>query len=206
MINTAQLIDELQHQPDFPDAVEELKKRLEQEKTKRQEYYALVHEDMKAEFINGEIVYQSPVKRKHWLTSSNLSGKLIPYVKEQDLGEVGVEKVMISLSRNDYEPDIVFFSKEKTVRFQPDQMHFPAPDFVVEIISDSTEARDRGIKFEDYAAHGVREYWIIDPEERSVEQYFLEGKTFELHQKLADAGLLKSRVITGFAVDVASLF
>ncbi len=206
MINTAQLIDELQHQPDFPAAVEELQKRLEQEKQLRKAYYALVHEDAKAEFINGEIVYQSPVKRKHWLTSSRLTGLLIPYVQERDLGEVGVEKVMITLSRNDYEPDIVFFSKEKTAQFQPDQMQFPAPDFIVEILSDSTVGRDRGVKFDDYAAHGVREYWIIDPEAQTVEQYILQGAAFQLFQKLHAAGLLQSTAIPGFELDLAVLF
>ncbi len=206
MINTAQLIDELHHQPDFPAAVEELQKRLEQEKAKRQEYYALIHEDVKAEFINGEIVYQSPVKRKHWKVSIRLSSLLHSFVEKNDLGEVGVEKVMISLTRNDYEPDIVFFLKEKAGQFEPDQMHFPPPDFVVEILFNSTEDRDRGVKFEDYAAHGIREYWIIDPEEHSVEQYLLEGKSFGLYQKLTGSGLLKSAVIEGFSVDLAALF
>ncbi len=179
---------------------------MEQEKSKRQEYYALVHEDVKAEFINGEIVYQSPVKRRHWKVSIRLSSLLHSFVEKFDLGEIGVEKVMISLTRNDYEPDIVFFSKEKSKQFQQDQMHFPAPDFVIEILSDSTADRDRGIKFEDYAAHGVQEYWIIDPEEQSVEQFLLREKSFELYQKLTAAGLLKSTAVPGFEVDVAGLF
>ncbi|MEZ4967578.1 MAG: Uma2 family endonuclease [Saprospiraceae bacterium] len=206
MVNTSQLIDELQHQPDFPAAVEELQKRLEQERSRRQEYYALLHEDVKAEFINGEIIYQSPVKRKHWKVSIRLSTLLHNYVETNQLGEVGVEKVMVSLSRNDYEPDIVFFSNEKAGGFQPDQMHFPAPDFVVEIVSESTESRDRGVKFDDYAVHGVQEYWIIDPEERSIEQYLLQGKVFELYQKLTGAGLLKSTAIRDFTVEISSLF
>ncbi len=206
MINTAQLIDELQHQPDFPAAVKELQKRLELEKSKRQEFYALAHENVHAEFINGEIVYQSPVKRKHWKVSIRLSSLLHGFAEKFGLGEVGVEKVMISLSRNDYEPDVVFFSKEKSDRFESDQMHFPAPDFIVEIISDSTEARDRGIKFEDYAAHGVQEYWIIDPEQHAIEQYLLQEGTFKLHQKLAKNGVIRSAVVTGFEVEIASIF
>ena len=42
-------------------------------------------------------------------------------------------------------------------------MKYPAPDFIAEILSPSTDERDRGIKFEDYAAHGVGEYWLLDP-------------------------------------------
>jgi len=80
------------------------------------------------------------------------------YVLRHDLGFVGHEKVMISLSRNDYEPDICYFNKEETRQFTPNQMRFPAPDFVVEVLSDRKAANDRGVKFEDYAAHGIVEY------------------------------------------------
>ncbi len=58
--------------------------------------------------------------------------KLGDFVNKNNLGEVGAEKVMIALTRNDYEPDISFFSKEKASKFTDDQMLFPAPDFVVE--------------------------------------------------------------------------
>jgi Uma2 family endonuclease len=68
---------------------------------------------------------------------------------------------------------VCFFDNAKASTFQPEQMIHPAPDFVVEILSTSTEARDRGIKFEDYAAHGVREYWLVDPEGETLEQYLL---------------------------------
>lgn len=200
------LLEKVLERPDAALLLEEIKRVLEAEKNKRQEYYALVHEDVKAEFINGEIIYQSPVKRKHWLVSINLASLLHAYVKEHQLGEIGVEKVLISLTRNDYEPDICFFSKEKAATFQKDQMHFPAPDFVVEILSESTEKRDREIKFQDYAAHGVREYWIIDPDQQTVEQYLAEDQSFQLRQKLAEKGQLKSAVITGFELEINTLF
>ena len=91
---------------------------LEKEQTRRAEYYALVHEDVKAEFINGTIVYQSPVRRRHWLVATRLAARSSEYVEKNQLGEVGAEKVMISLTRNDYEPDIVFFSREKADAFE----------------------------------------------------------------------------------------
>ena len=112
---------------------------------------------------------------------------------------------MIELTRNDYEPDIVFFSKEKSNQFTDDQMLFPAPDFVVEILSPSTEKYDRNEKFVDYAAHGVQEYWIIEPEIEIVEQYFNEGGKFVLFQKL-HKGLLESKTVSGFAIDLKDIF
>ncbi len=57
------------------------------------------------------------------------------------------------------------------LRRYPEQMKYPAPDFIAEILSPSTESVDRITKFEDYAAHGVAEYWLIDPAKKIVEQY-----------------------------------
>jgi Uma2 family endonuclease len=121
------------------------------------------------------------------------------------LGYVGHEKMMISLSRNDYEPDICFWSRKKSSKFKPRQTQFPAPDFIAEVLSPSTEDNDRTIKFEDYAAHGVKEYWIIDPAFRIVEQYFLDDDQYRLHIK-ADSGILKSKAVKGFIIPLAALF
>jgi Uma2 family endonuclease len=93
------------------------------------------------------------------------------------LGHVGQEKVLITLTRNDYEPDIVYFGPQKAQSLTPDQVKFPAPDFAVEVLSTSMESNDRGIKFLDYAAHGVAEYWLVDPQAKIIEQYVLKGET-----------------------------
>jgi Uma2 family endonuclease len=113
---------------------------------------------------------------------------------------------MIRLTRNDYEPDICFFEKKKTVVFTPDQELFPAPDFIVEILSKSREKIDRGIKFIDYAANGVPEYWIIDPEKKSVEKYLLQQGEYYLEVKLTQEGRLLSTVVEGFALELHELF
>ena len=111
---------------------------------------------------------------------------------------------MISLTRNDYEPDLCYFRAERAAEFTAQQRRFPAPDFIVEILSPSTAAVDRGVKFEDYAAHGVEEYWLVDPTQGVMEQYLLQGGEYELVFK-ADSGLLRS-VVAGFVVPVAALF
>ncbi len=58
-------------------------------------------------------------------------------------------------------------------RLTDDQLLFPAPDFIVEILSKGTASVDKGVKKTDYAAHGVREYWIIDPIRQRIGQYIL---------------------------------
>ncbi|MFM9838070.1 MAG: Uma2 family endonuclease [Cyclobacteriaceae bacterium] len=198
-------IAELRQLPELAIILDRLEKEMREEAQKRNEFYELIHENVKAEFINGAIVYHSPVMRRHWKVSMNVSRELSSYAKKHDLGEEGVEKVMISLTRNDYEPDIVFFSKEKSRLFTPQQMHFPAPDLVVEILSDSTEKNDRNIKFRDYASHGVKEYWIIDADKASLEQYINTDNEFQLSHIFIE-GILKAETAKGFELDVRSIF
>ena len=118
---------------------------------------------------------------------------------------MGHEKLLITLTRNDYEPDICFFRQAAAQRFTPDQVKFPAPDFAVEVLSDSTASVDRGLKFEDYALHGIAEYWIIDPEQESVEQYLLQGEQYALAVKVK-SGTIQSAAIPGFDIPVRAIF
>ena len=100
---------------------------------------------------------------------------------------------------------LCFFRKEKAEIFTPDQMMFPAPDFIAEILSPSTEGRDRGVKFEDFAAHGVGEYWLLDPEAEVGEQYVLEDDRYVLRMK-SGSGEIESAMIDGFLIPVRALF
>ncbi|MEZ4685639.1 MAG: Uma2 family endonuclease [Bacteroidia bacterium] len=192
--------------PALPAIFRSIKEELEKKAALREEYYALIHENVKAEFINGEIIYNAPVRRRHWRISGKLYRLLGDFVEKNTLGELGVEKVMIELTRNNYEPDICFFKKEKAQNFTDDQMLFPAPDFVVEIISKSAEKIDRGVKFIDYAQHGVQEYWLIDPEKETLEQYVLEEEAFQLLTKLNKKGEVSSTVIEDFSLGIESLW
>ncbi len=183
----------------------DIRTTLSEERKKRKRFYDEVREDQKAEFINGEVIVHSPVRIEHNITGKFLLKLMDTHVQLRELGFVGYEKMMISLTRNDYEPDICFWSKKKSVKFKPRQTQFPAPDFIAEVLSPSTENNDRTIKFEDYAAHGVKEYWIIDPAYQVVEQYFPDAGEYRLHVK-ADSGILKSKAVKGFVLPVAALF
>lgn len=193
---------------EMPDAVlfvRKVKSALETEKKKRRHFYEIVEENKKMEFINGEIVFHSPVKLEHNSATGSIYNLLKAFVAKNNLGFVGVEKIMISLTRNDYEPDVCFFGKEKAQQFTKNQMRFPAPDLVVEVLSDSTEKADRETKFQDYAAHGVEEYWIIDAEKEIIEQYFLQNEKYELLVK-SNSGEINSVVLPDFKVSIRAVF
>jgi len=203
--NITAAIQLLTHSPILPMYVQHLESLLQTEREKRERFYEEMSEDQKVEFINGEIVMQSPAKLRHTIASQNLFTVLSLYVSKHHLGHVGHEKMLITLTRNDYEPDICYFGPEKARAFAPDQMKFPAPDLIVEVLSPSTEANDRGVKFLDYAAHGVAEYWIVDPNAEMIEQYTLRDKEYHLHVK-TDTGPVRSTAIEGFAIPVRAVF
>ena len=191
--------------PRLPQITRQLDEIVSDEQARRQAFYDQITEDEKVEYINGKVIFQSPVKLRH-NTSSNLLHRILStYVSTYGLGVVGYEKLLISLTRNDYEPDLCFFTVEQAADFEPDQMQFPAPAFIVEVLSDSTEAKDRGIKYEDYAAHDVREYWVIDPMAETLEQFVLRDGEYELRMKSA-TGTVESLAVDGFSIPVRALF
>lgn len=193
---------------EMPDAAlfaQKLKSALEAEKRKRRHFYEIVEENKKMEFINGEIVFHSPVKLQHNSATSSICNLLKTYVIKNNLGFVGVEKIMISLTRNDYEPDVCFFGTEKAKKFTKKQVKFPVPDLVIEVLSDSTEKADRETKFQDYAAHSIEEYWIVDAEREIVEQYFLQNEQYELLVK-SNNGEINSVVLPDFKIPIRAVF
>jgi Uma2 family endonuclease len=202
------VLDPLIRSPKLPKYIQQLEATLAEEQRKRQVFYETVKEGDKVEFINGEVVMHSPVRLSHNEASFALARLIGTFVDEHGLGIVGHEKLMISLTRNDYEPDVCFWGKDKAALLRPKQLHFPAPDFVAEVLSESTEQVDRGVKFEDYAAHGVAEYWIIDPEAQMVEQYLLDDEMYKLAVKTDSASnaTLKSAAIPGFAIPARAIF
>lgn len=199
------VLDALIQSPRLPQYFDHLRHVLDAERQRREEFYERVTEDQKAEFINGDMIVHSPVKLRHSEAASNLFTLLRLYVQHNNLGLVGYEKLLISLTRNDYEPDLCFFRAEVAARFAPDQMRFPAPDLVIEVLSPSTEANDRGVKFEDYAVHGVAEYWLIDPQSETLEQYLLDGDAFALQIK-ARTGTVSSAAVAGFEIPIRAIF
>jgi Uma2 family endonuclease len=199
------LVEQLMESPTLPELVDELQARLAQERALRERFYEEIVEGRKTEFINGEVIMHSPAKLQHLGMKDRLHRLLQAYVEVHGLGVVLGEKALCVFPRNDYEPEVCFFGVEKAASFQPRQLKFPPPDFIAEVLSESTEATDRGEKFQDYQAHGVGEYWMIDPETESLEQYVLrEGKYF-LAQK-SGSGEVRGAVVSGFVIPVRALF
>lgn len=170
----------------------------------RQRFYETVDGE-RAEFINGEVIVQvSDTKAEN--EAMGCIGSILGFFADaHELGWVSMASVLVSVSRNDYLPDVCFWKTEKAEGFDDKQMQFPAPDLAVEVLSKSTANTDRETKYDDYEAHGVSEYWIVDSEKRLVEQYVLEEGRYELRMKSGD-GLLTCEAIAGLAFPVEAIF
>lgn len=199
------LVDQILNLPEAPVIIDKLNKAWEQEQQKRIEFYNEISEVYKSEFINGEIIIHSPVVKIHNDVSGNLYKIMDAFVVDRELGYVGIEKILIKLLRNDYEPDVCYFKKNKAVQFKEDQKFFPPPDLIVEVISKSTEKRDRGIKYHDYEKNGVEEYWLVDPSKKTVEQYYLKDEKYKLILK-SNSGRIKCFSIKDLTIPIETIF
>jgi Uma2 family endonuclease len=180
-------VEDLLAVPDLPLKIDAARIALGYEATRREKFRDGIEPHEKGEFINGEIFMHSPARHCHNRVSSLITSILAPYCRVKSCGFIVYEKALCGFSRNDYEPDIAWFSPEKAAGITGDTVVYPIPDFIIEILSPETAQRDRGVKLDDYAAHGVREYWIVDADARTIEQYLLadENGVYRLAEKLA---------------------
>lgn len=139
-----------------------------------EDIYALP-EGQRAELVEGRIYMMDPPNTKHQQISHLLSWKIENYIQ----GKKGVCQVYpapfaVFLNENAYnyvEPDIsVICDKNKL----DDKGCHGAPDWVIEIVSPSTQHMDYGIKLFKYRTAGVREYWVVNPMKHTVNVFDFE--------------------------------
>jgi Uma2 family endonuclease len=126
------------------------------------------------------------------------------YFEEVPSGEVFVAPIDVELSMYDIvEPDVVVVLDANASVKQTKRI-VGAPDVVVEVISPSSELRDRARKAALYAMNGVREYWLVDPGTKTFDVLALRDSDYE---KLAQPpGVAQSQVIEGLEIDLKRLF
>lgn len=203
----AALLEQLLQSPQLKYYAQRITDQLRLEEGAREEFrrHAREDEDSRAEFINGEVVTIMSNKERHALAVQLLETAISLYVRKTKLGKVRSEQALTEFSRNDYLPDLCYWRSERAKVFTGDTFLYPVPDFAIEVLSESTEQRDRGIKFEDYAAQGVEEYWIVDSERQTIEQYRAHNGVYALHARGAGESTLRC-IVLGFDFPVKAAF
>ena len=195
----------LSHVPDPEAFIAQIQRDLRERRQRREEFVHSLTPEVKAEWINGEAVYHSPARQAHNMTVHRLQTLLGLFSAPNDAYYVFANKAMLAVLEDRYEPDIAVWSKAKH-NFDAEQVIFPPADLVVEVLSRSTSAVDRGVKFRHYALAGIVEYWLIDADEEILEQYVAEEGAYVIRGRWREAEDVESVAMPGFAIPVAALF
>ncbi len=136
-------------------------------------------EDCRQELINGYPVMMSPQPTtNHNRISYNICNIFQNHLKGRKC-EAFIDGMAVYLTEDDhFIPDVTVVCDPNKVKYDA---IYGAPDLVVEVLSPSTAKRDRGYKKEVYARCGVKEYWLVSPAEKSIEQYLLKDGELILH-------------------------
>lgn len=158
------------------------------------------------EIVDGELIVTAAPVPLHQRIVLKLGSKLLDYVEKHLLGEVYVAPLDIVFARSTVlEPDLLFISRDRLHIVGEKYLTGP-PDLVVEVLSESTARLDRDIKPKQFALHGVREFWLIDPEEKTIEIFRLREGAYELAANLAYRDKLESPLFPGLSLSVSSLW
>ena len=160
-----------------------------------------------AEWVDGTVVELPSATNRHQSVLGFLLQLLASYVHLVPAGRVTVAPYPMRIGEIARVPDILYVCAEHQNRMAESYLHGPA-DLVVEIVSDDSVRRDRDEKYHEYAAAGVREYWVIDPRDgRRRADFFrlvAEGR-YELFATEDDARV-ESSVLAGFWLNPAWLW
>lgn len=133
------------------------------------------------EIIGGEKFMAPAPTLDHSDTVFKLAYAIGGYLMEHKSGYVYTDNVDVRFSDGSiYKPDLCVVLKSNEKILASRKAIFGAPDMVVEVLSRSTQKKDRTIKKDTYEAQGVKEYWIIDPYMKVVSVYLLRDGKYEL--------------------------
>ena len=169
--------------------------------------YQHTPEDQHYELLDGELIMAPAPNLGHQQISVSLGARLYTFVQKQDLGKVFHAPCDVVLSNADVvQPDLLFVSHQRAHLLLGGANVLGAPDLVVEILSPSTAGRDRTLKRTLYAKHGVQEYWLVDPDARTVTVLRLDAGAFEVAALYGEGQTMTSPMLEGFAVELNEIF
>ena len=168
--------------------------------------YTLLSEDKRYEIIEGDLYMTPSPTTIHQRISAAIGLRLAEFILKNKLGEILYAPMDVVLSDEDViQPDILFISNDRKGIVKPENIR-GAPDLVVEILSPSTANRDLVTKKKLYARHAVREYWIVNPNEKTVEVMTWTEQGFKTVQVYPRGSRLASPLLAGFSLSMDEIF
>jgi Uma2 family endonuclease len=157
------------------------------------------------EFSNGHLEFLPMPTQSHQFIVLFLYRALWAFVNERAWGTVLVAPLRLRIRPRKYrEPDVVFLAAEHDAL--RGEQYWLGADLVMEVVSPDDPERDYIEKRADYAEAGIAEYWIVDPARRLITVLALVGEAYEPAGEFTPGMEATSRLLSGFAVDVAEVF
>ena len=168
--------------------------------------YCRTSDDERYELLDGELVMSPSPNRAHQTIFLGLGALLHAFVAEHGRGEIYIAPFDVVLSdTNVVQPDLLFIANHRAHIVTEDNVQGP-PDLVIEILSPSTAERDRTFKRALYARYGVREYWLVDPDTRTVTVLLLDDGAFVEVARYGAGQPLTSPTLPGFTANLDDIF
>ena len=170
------------------------------------DYMAMPDDGLRYELIDGELLLMPTPTTNHQRVAFRLAFLLEWFMSTNPIGEVFIAPLDVVLSEEVVlQPDIMFISTERSHIIGNRNVQ-GAPDLVIEVLSPSTERRDREQKSDKYFTFGVREYWIVDLAVQTIEVLIGGSESFELSGKYGPGSTFESATFAGLQIDVGSVF
>lgn len=182
--------------------------RTEKVTQKRYTYadYLLIEDEKRYEIYEGELVMVPAPATKHQKISWKLEFIMGKVIEENNLGTILDAPTDVVMAEDVVlQPDILFISKEREDIIKPQAVMGP-PDLVVEIASPSTSFYDTVKKRDLYQRCGVKEFWLVFPEERAIEVMTLEEGIYREFASAKGEGKVKSKILGGVEADLGGIF
>lgn len=172
-----------------------------------QDYKILRDIDKRYEVLGGRLSMVPAPIPYHQQVSRKLERILEDFVIDNDMGEVFDAPCDVVFSKTDVvQPDIFFISKQRLYIIDKANIK-GAPDLIIEIISPISAGRDKIVKKKLYADHKVKEYWVVDPKEKTVQIYGLVGNLYEMAGSYNEhEDIVSSRLLKGLSFVIKEIF
>jgi Uma2 family endonuclease len=158
------------------------------------------------ELLHNQIIQMPPPTTFHQSIGGKIHLFIGMYLLNHPIGRLYYAPVNILLDAfNVLQPDLLFVSNENLSVINEKRIE-GAPDWVCEILSPSTRKNDLTVKKELYQTHGVKEYWIIDPDNRTVEVCVNQENTFISYGLIHENMPIQSTIFTRLELKPQQLF
>jgi Uma2 family endonuclease len=185
----------------MPNTIEKHLPRYENLRVTREEYLDLEEDGFRYDMIDGVLQMSPSPDFEHAKRANRFNFQILQYLESNPIAEVVFEcDVLLPDGEDVLRPDISVVLNENTNKIK---MHIHgAPDIVAEVISPSTKNRDLGIKATRYLNSGIKEYWILDPYEKSISVWRNEGTNWNKES----SDILFSNVLPGLKISAKKIF